>query len=1012
MNPSALFINRPIATILLSIGIALSGILAFYLLPVSSLPQIEFPTIIVQSSLPGASPEIMATSVATPIEKQLSRIAGISDMTSNSSLGSTKIIIQFDLDRDINGAARDVQAAINASIPNLPSNIPSYPTYRKVNPSDPPIIIIGLTSNDYTIDKIYEYASTILQQRVMQIEGIGQVIIGGSSLPAVRVEVNPKKLNKYNISLSDIRSAIKNANTLSAKGQISDNITSSEIAVNDVLFKAKEYENLIITHHNDSYIRLNDVAKITDSVQDIYNLGLLNGKQAVALVIYKQPGANVIEAVESIIDHFPSLKSMIPAGIKMEVIMDRTTTIKASLRNVEKTLILSMLLVTLVVFVFLGNFRAMLIPSIAMTLSLLGTFAIMKLLGFSLNNLSLMALTIATGFVVDDAIVVLENISRYMEMGLKAKDAALKGAKEISFTVTSISISLVAVFIPILCMGGIVGRLFREFAVTLSVAILISLVVSLTLTPMMCSVLLKSSEQKQKISWLKQKYEILLKKALSHHKFMLFITVSTVCLSVFLFIIVPKGFFPQQDTGRIMASIVTDQDTSFQLLKTKFTKFIDIVKKDDAVKNVIGFIGSSSTNSGSIYISLKDIDERKISADAVTSRLREKLRHIAGATLYMQTAQDITIGGKPGNAQFLYTISADSIAEVNAYTPLIMKTISDMPGIIDLNNDQRDHGLQSSIKIDYDQAARLGISIKDLDNCLYSSFGQSIASTMYGDMNQYYVILEVEDKYSQTPNSLKSTYVKSSSGIMVPLSSFASFGTNSTLLSVNHQGLAPAATLSFNLLGNTSLGDVVSKVSEAVKKLNLPVTLRQEFRGAAKAFQLSLKNEPYLIAASLLAVYIVLGMLYESLIHPITIISTLPSAGVGAILALLITKTDLTVIAIIGVILLIGIVKKNAIMVIDFVLEIKKHQNISSEDAIFQAAMLRFRPIMMTTMSALLGALPLALGTGFGDELRKPLGITIVGGLIVSQMLTLFTTPIIYLFMEKFSNKKEISHEI
>jgi len=1006
MNPSALFINRPIATTLLAIALSLSGILAFYLLPVSSLPQVEFPTIIVQASLPGASPEIMATSIATPIEKQLSRIAGISDMTSSSSLGSTKIIIQFDLTREIDGAARDVQAAINASIPNLPSNLPSNPTYRKVNPSDSPILIIGLTSDTVTVDKLYDYTSTILQQKVMQLDGVGQVIVGGSSLPAVRIETDPNKLNKYGISLSEVKTAVNNANILSAKGQISDGVKSYEISVNDALFEAEDYKNLIISVNGDSYVRLIDVADVIDSVEDIRNLGLLNGTPAVALVIFKQPGANVIETVEKIVENMPALKSMIPSSINMEVIMDRTTTIKASLRDVEKTLILSMILVTLVVFIFLGNFRAMLIPSIAMTLSLLGTFAAMKLLGYSLDNLSLMALTIATGFVVDDAIVVLENISRYMEMGLKARDAALKGAQEIGFTVTSISISLIAVFIPILCMGGIVGRLFQEFAITLSVAIFISLVVSITITPMMCSVLLKIPKQKEKISWLKQHYEILLKKALLHHKLMLFITISTICLSIFLFIIIPKGFFPQQDTGRIMASIVTDQDTSFQSLKTKFVKLIDIIKKDPAIENVVGFIGSASTNSGSVYISLKDMDKRKISSDKIIERLRTKLNHIAGATLYMQTAQDIIIGGRQGNAQFQYTISGDSISDVNKYAPLIMKAISDIPGIVDLNNDQRDHGLQSFIKIDYDQASRLNILASELDQTLYGLFGQSLASTMYEDMNQYYVILEAAPNYWQTPDILKTVYVKSTIGIMVPLSSFATIETTSTLLSVNHQGLAPSATLSFNLLSNFSLGDIVSKVSEEVKKLHLPMSIQEEFRGTAQAFRDSLKNEPYLIAASLLAVYIVLGMLYESLIHPITIISTLPSAGVGALLALLFTKTDLTVIAIIGVILLIGIVKKNAIMMIDFVLEIKKRQNISSEDAILQAAVLRFRPIMMTTMSALFGAVPLAFGSGVGDELRKPLGITIIGGLIFSQMLTLFTTPIIYLAMERFSKKK------
>ena len=956
--------------------------------------------------MPGASPEIMATSVATPIEKQLSRIAGISDMTSGSSLGSSRIIIQFDLSRDIDGAARDVQAAINAAAGDLPANLPSHPSYRKVNPSDAPILIIGLTSDNYTIDKLYDYTSTELQQRVLQVNGVGQVIVGGSSLPAVRVELNPNKLSKYGVAITDIKTAIAEANTNLAKGQIIDGRTRSEITINDALSDAKEYGNLIISYNNGMTLRLSDVANVTNSVQDVRNGGALNGKPAVALVIFKEPGANVIETVDRIKAAIPELKNMIPASINMDVVMDRTTTIRASLRDVELTLIISILLVIGVVYIFLGNISAMLIPSIAMILSLLGTFTIIKLLGFSLNNLSLMALTIATGFVVDDAIVVLENISRHIEMGMKPKDAALKGAEEIGFTVASMSISLIAVFIPILCMGGIVGRLFREFAVTLSISIAISLLVSLTLTPMMCSKLLKLSKNPPRTSAMKEFYKITLSKALSNQKLILLITIGTILLSIMLFIIVPKGFIPQQDTSRIMGTIVTDQDTSFQSLKGTFKQFMEVIKEDPAIENVIGIIGSGSTNSGSMFITLKDLNIRKISADSIINRLRHKLGHVAGATMYLQSAQDIVIGGRQGNAQFQYTISADTIAEVNQYAPIIMKHLSTLPGVTDLNNDQRDHGLQSYVKIDYDKAASFGITVKEVDDTLYGAFGQSIASTMYSDMNQYYVIVEVSPEYWQHPKSLQSIYVKSSQGNLVPLSSFSSFTTSSALLSVNHQGLAPSATLSFNLLPGASLGDIVDRVTNSIKELSLPATVQGSFRGTAQAFQSSLSNEPYLIAAAIFAVYIVLGMLYENLIHPITIISTLPSAGVGALIALLITNTDLTVVAMIGVILLIGIVKKNAIMMIDFVMEIKKRENISSQDAIFQAALLRFRPSMMTTMSALLGAVPLAFGTGVGSELRKPLGIAIIGGLIVSQMLTLYTTPVIYLYMERLKGKQ------
>jgi multidrug efflux pump len=1015
MSLSSPFIRRPVATVLLTAAIALAGAVAFMQLPVSPLPQIDFPTISVQAGLPGASPEIMASSVATPLERQFGRIAGVSEMTSTSTLGSTTVTLQFDLNRNIDAAARDVEAAINAARGYLPANLPNNPTYRKVNPADSPILILALTSDVYDRGRMYDAASTILQQRLSQIPGVGQVVVGGSSLPAVRVELNPTQLNAYGLGLEDVRTMLGMQNANLAKGQLANATTTSDLATNDQLLRAADYAPLIVSYSNGAAVKLSDVATVEDSVEDVRQAGYMNGKLAVLVVIFRQPGANIIDTVDRLRATLPQLKASIPSAIASTVVLDQTTTIRASVRDVERTLVLSIVLVILVVFVFLRDARATFIPSVAVPVSLIGTFAVMFVCHYSLDNLSLMALTVATGFVVDDAIVVSENVMRHLEDGMPPMEAALKGAREIGFTVLSVSLSLVAVFTPILLMGGIVGRLFREFAVTLSVAILVSLVVSLTTTPMMCARLLKQRTEEKRgrfyriseraFSGMLRGYERSLAVVLRHPAITLCVLFVTVAANVYLLAIVPKGFFPQQDTGRLQGAIQGEQDTSFQAMQARTARFVDIIKSDPAVATVMAFSGGGgpggASNTGTMFVSLKPLEARDASADQIIARLRPKLAQVAGASLYLQAGQDLRVGAVRSNAEFQYAIQTGDLKELDQWGPILLAEMRKLPALTDVSSNQQNGGLQASLVYDRETAARLGLTPQMIDNTLYDAFGQRPVSTMYTQLNQYHVVMEVAPSFWQSPAGLDAIYLHPSGGGEIPLSAVTHFERTTAPLAVNHQGLLPSVMVSFNLAPGIALSDAVAAIERMQQQIGMPATIHGSVMGTLQAFQSSLASEPLLIALALAAVYVVLGILYESYLHPVTILSTLPSAGLGAVLALLICRIDLSVIALVGIILLIGIVKKNAIMMIDFALAAERTEGKSPVESIRQACLLRFRPILMTTAAALLGAVPLALGTGTGSELRRPLGVTIIGGLVVSQLLTLYTTPVVYLSLDR-----------
>jgi multidrug efflux pump len=1038
MHLSAPFIQRPVATSLLSLALLLAGSVAYSLLPVASLPNVDMPVIGVSAGMPGASPETMASAVATPLERQFGRIAGVNQMTSSSSLGSTGVNLQFDIDKNIDAAARDVQASINAARSQLPAYLPQNPSYRKANPAEAPILILTLTSDVVPKRQIYDMANSILAQKISQIQGVGQVFVGGSSSPSVRVELNPMQLGSNGIGLEAVRIALAGANANRPKGAFQDAGHRWQVSDNDQIFKASDFGPIIAGYNKQTGapVRVEDLGTVTDSVADIHTAGVsginVPGgppgvlKDAILCMVFKIPGANVISTVDNVMAEMPRLQAAIPPTIKIAVAVDRTTTIRASVRDVEISLCISVFLVVLVVFLFLREVWATIIPSIAVPLSLLGTFGVMYMLGYTIDNLSLMALTVATGFVVDDAIVVIENITRYLEMGFKPFEAAMKGSKEIGFTVLSMSLSLIAVFIPILLMGGIVGKLFREFAVTLSVAIAVSLLVSLTTTPMLCARFLKSRDESRHgriyrasegaFNWLHNEYAGGLRWVLRHQWLMLCVVFATVALNVYLFIVVPKGFFPQQDTGRLSGSTRASQDISFDAMSVKQSQLAQMVLDDPAIGSVTAFAGGgrNSNNVGFMFVALKPLNQRpgRVTADQVVNRLRRKLTSVPGATLFLQVQQEFQSGGRGADAQYQYTLSDENLNELNSWAPQLLARMKTMPELRDASTDQQDKGLATNLVIDRDTASRLGITTANIDQVLYDAFGQREVSTMYTALNQYFVVMEVDPKYQLSPDSLNGIFIKSSTGAMVPLSAIARYDAQRTSLAVNHQGQYPAVTLSFNLAPNVALGDAVTALEKVQAEMGMPSTLHATFQGTAQDYKNSLKSEPYLILAALVAVYIVLGILYESLIHPLTILSTLPPAGVGAILALMLTGTDLSIIALIGIILLIGIVKKNAIMMIDFALQAERDQGLPPVEAIYQACLLRFRPIMMTTMAALFGGLPLAIGMGVGSELRKPLGIAIVGGLIVSQMLTLFTTPVVYLFFDRLQWRVMKLHKI
>jgi multidrug efflux pump len=1076
MNLSAPFVRRPGGTTLLSLGLVVAGVIAFFKLPVSPLPDVDIPTIMVQATLPGASPADVAATVASPLERHLGQIASVTEMTSMSSLGSARITLQFDINRDINGAARDVQAAINAARADLPTNLRANPTYRKFNPASAPILIYTLTSDTLTPAELYDAASTVLAQKLSQVAGVGEVSVGGGSLPAVRVELIPPALNKYGIGLEDVRAAIASANAHSPKGGIDVGEQRYQIYANDQARRAADYKPLVVAYRNGAPVRLTDVGDVIDSVENVRTIGLANGKPAIVMIVYRQPGANIIQMVDQVKSLMPQLKASVSPAIDINLAMDRSLTIRASLHDVEITLLVAVALVILVVFAFLRSARATLVPVVAVGVSLIATFAVMYLLGYTLDIFSLMALTVATGFVVDDAIVVLENISRHLDAGMSRLEATLLGTREVGFTVLSMSVSLIAVFVPILLMGGLVGRLFREFAMTITIAIVISLVVSLTTTPMMCAILLRGEHGQQhgRIYRISERifelmlggYRRTLALALRHPLMVMLILASTLYLNFHLYRVVPKGFVPQQDTGLLIGSIQADQSTSFQLMKQKLTQFIDIVKSDPAVDTAVGFTGGGgagpggATNTGTVFASLKPMRERNLRADRVIERLRDRLSEVAGATLFLQSIGDLGAGGRSGNAAYQYTLQGSTFEELNEWTPKLVAALQKEPTLADVNTDQQNKALQSNLVIDRDAAARLGLTISQLDNTLYDAFGQRQVSTIFVARNQYHVIMEVAPRYSQNPETLKEVYISTAGGsatgtqstnavagtvasssqkstvnsvaanavrnqatnsigatgkgvastgtavstsaeTMIPLSSVARFEPGETPLAVNHQDLLVASTISFNLPPGASLGTATEVIERVMHEIGMPAGIHGGFAGTAKIFQQALANEIFLILAAFATIYISLGMLYESYIHPLTILSTLPSAGVGAVAALMLSRTDFDIIGAIGVILLIGIVKKNAIMMIDFALDAERQRGLSSRDAIYEACLMRFRPIMMTTLAALFGAVPLMIGFGEGSELRQPLGIAIFGGLILSQILTLYTTPVVYLYLDR-----------